>query len=77
MLTVGIEQGLEVAGVFEEGGELFYCFIFEGFGGDRFEIAIAVAFGPGAGIASIVGAIALAGCHAPERRVAFCTDGDA
>lgn len=39
MLTVGIEQGLEVAGVFEEGGELFYCFIFEGFGGDRFEIA--------------------------------------
>lgn len=65
--AIFLEEGLHVGRVFKERCEFIDHIVFHASGGDGLEIAGAVTFGTGAGVAAIVGAIALAGCHAPER----------
>ena len=52
------------------------CF-FKRDGWDGLKVTGAVAFGAGAGVAAIVGAITLARGHAPEGRLTTGTKGDA
>ena len=77
LFAIFVEDGLQVAGVFEEVDELVDDFGFEGEGGDGVEITGAFVFGAGAVVAQVIGAVALFGGESIERGVTASTVGDA
>ena len=77
LALVFFEEGLHIAGIFEEGGEVCNDRALEGFGGDGLEVTVAAAFGTGAGITEVGCAVALFGGHAPEGGAAPSTVGKA
>ena len=77
LALIFFDESLHVAGIIEEGGELFYHFTFERFGGDGLEVTVAATVAACAGIAEVVGAVALFGAHAVEWGAAAGTMGNA